>query len=352
LAVATWLSGALVSLTRIGCGLARIRGLRRDARPFAGKAGVLISDKLAAPIAVGIFRPVAILPAEMTARLSARQLAQVIDHENAHVLRHDPAVALFQRLLAAALWFHPLLHWVNRRLDLAREELCDQAVLSSASPAEYSRTLLSIAAELPRARGLLRSELTSQLELRIKRLLSKRSDLMARANRWNIFALAAVFIALAVGAGCFGAAPSSRGALASATTAPADFPYAVKFEQGASKYTHHGDNITITEVHGTAATIEPGNIYRVSGTYVLKSHDAASIAAFTTAMNSADGTGSTMKVQAAEIKKGEGTFTLYLPMAIRGWPHVSFYPSGGGSDLGGTYFGNGEFVLKKWWGEK
>ncbi len=39
-------------------------------------------------------------------------------------------------------------------------------------------------------------------------------------------------------------------------------------------------------------------------------------------------------------------------MMCEGWPHLSFYPSGGGSSFGGNYFGTGETVLKKWWGEK
>ena len=44
--------------------------------------------------------------------------------------------------------------------------------------------------------------------------------------------------------------------------------------------------------------------------------------------------------------------TLILPMSCRGWPHVSFYPAGGGESFGGNYFGTGDSVLKSWWGEK
>ena len=39
-------------------------------------------------------------------------------------------------------------------------------------------------------------------------------------------------------------------------------------------------------------------------------------------------------------------------MSCEGWPHVSFYPSGGGEGFGGNYFGTGDSVLKKWWGSK
>jgi hypothetical protein len=64
------------------------------------------------------------------------------------------------------------------------------------------------------------------------------------------------------------------------TDAPttSEFPFVVKFEQGATQFSA-GDNITITEVRGTAETFEPGNIYWIRGTYKLGSHDQAMLAA-------------------------------------------------------------------------
>jgi hypothetical protein len=122
----------------------------------------------------------------------------------------------------------------------------------------------------------------------------------------------------------------------------------VQFEQGASRFLN-GDKITITEVHGTAGTFAPGNIYWIKGTYALASHDKAVLLAATTAADSRFGTGNTFTVQQAFVERGTGAFALFLLMSCQGWPHVSFYPSEGG-DFGGTYFGTGEFVLKKWWG--
>lgn len=57
-------------------------------------------------------------------------------------------------------------------------------------------------------------------------------------------------------------------------------------------------------------------------------------------------------MQTTLVDKGTGTFTLYLPMNCRGWPHVSFYPAEGGNDFGGNYFGTGESTLKQRWGTK
>jgi hypothetical protein len=129
-----------------------------------------------------------------------------------------------------------------------------------------------------------------------------------------------------------------------------DFPKIVHFEQGASKFLD-GDRIEITEVRGTATTMSPGNVYWIKGTYTLASHDRAGLMVGVTATSASDGTGSTLKTQSVDVSKGTGTFTLLYAMVCKGWPHVSFYPKGNGGDFGGAYFGTGEFVLKKWWGE-
>ena len=123
----------------------------------------------------------------------------------------------------------------------------------------------------------------------------------------------------------------------------------VKFEQGATRFAD-GDKIAIVEVRGTADTFKPGNIYWIKGTYTLASHDSASLAAYTTAMDAEHGTSESYSPQMTNVAKGSGTFTLFLPMLYRGWPHVSFY--GGGEGFGGNYFGTGDSVLKRWWGSE
>ncbi len=132
--------------------------------------------------------------------------------------------------------------------------------------------------------------------------------------------------------------------------ATSEFPYAVKFEQGATRF-EPGDDIQIVEVRGTANSFVPGNLYCIKGTYTLSSRDQAGISAYTTAADSKDGFGVPLKVQSKIVDKGHGTFTLFLPMTCQGWPHVSFYPRVRGESFGGNYFGTGESVLKRWWGE-
>jgi beta-lactamase regulating signal transducer with metallopeptidase domain len=370
-----WVAGALVMLLRLAKGLQIIARIRRSAvrvssdalRPVeirlrsifgARLPEILSSHQLSTPVAVGFLRPVVILPSTMATELKENQLLQVLVHEIAHALRRDPLTGLYQRLLAAVFWFHPLIHIVNRQLNLAREELCDNYVLYAAAPTDYARTLLQVAESLsPSLDGFLAPTLTlpkSQLELRVVRLLNKRRNIMTRLNSWKLAAIAAAFIITGFILGCVGvqstAAQNAPSAITPRTAPDSlSFPDVVPIEQGATKFLD-GDRITITEVRGTANAITPGNIYCIKGTYSLVSHRRAMLAAFVTAMEPTEGKSSSLKVQNTMINEGTGTFTLFLPVTVRGCPHVSFYPAEGGESFGGSYFGTGKFVLKQWWG--
>jgi hypothetical protein len=132
-------------------------------------------------------------------------------------------------------------------------------------------------------------------------------------------------------------------------TVGSDFPHAVKFEQGATRF-KEGDKIEISEIRGTSERFGRGNIYVVKGTYSLASHDRATLAAYITTTSKDQEFGHSLKVQHLVVERGQGTFTLFLPMYTEGLPHISFYATDSGEGFGGNYFGTGDSVLKKWWG--
>ena len=115
------------------------------------------------------------------------------------------------------------------------------------------------------------------------------------------------------------------------------FEHVIPIELGKTSFLE-GDRIVIREIRGSAPTITPGNTYQITGTYTLSSHEHATIGAFTTAADPAEGTGPIAKGQMTAVNKGEGTFTLTMPITIKGRTHLSFYPAEGGGSFGEVYF--------------
>ncbi len=155
-----WAAGALISLARLICGLHTMGRVRRSATPdarivplrprLASALGgnvpeIRVANQVRVPVALGCLRPIVLLPSSFLTRFDDHQVFQILVHECAHALRRDALVGLYQRLLAVALWFHPLIYVANRLLDRAREEVCDNYVLQAVASTEYSRTLLMVA---------------------------------------------------------------------------------------------------------------------------------------------------------------------------------------------------------------
>ncbi|MGH7134972.1 MAG: M56 family metallopeptidase, partial [Pirellulales bacterium] len=257
-------------------------------------------------------------------------------------------------------WWNPLVWFIRRRIHEA-EDLCCDAWVRWAFPEgrkSYAEVVLKAAESLSAShvgRKLLPASpflRSLSLKERIEMILESRFHPRVSLPSTLLIAFVAVlvlptFVRFTKGA----AAAQDEKAPPAAKSEAADsaFPYTVKFEQGATKFLE-GDKITILEVRGTAETFKPGDIYWIKGAYSLASHDRATLAAYTTAKNAADGTGKSYTAQTTTVKKGSGTFTLFLPMACEGWPHISFY--GGGEGFGGNYFGTGDSVLERWWGAK
>lgn len=117
--------------------------------PIKRKVQIRQSDKIAASLTYGLFRPVVLLPktADWT---DETKLGYILTHEYVHIRRFD---ILLKWLLAAGLcvhWFNPLV-WVmymlaNRDIELS----CDEAVVrifGEATKSAYARTLIGLEEE-------------------------------------------------------------------------------------------------------------------------------------------------------------------------------------------------------------
>ena len=160
--------------------LCRRLGLQR-------RVPIVVSSAVESPAVWKIVRPCVIVPPGFVARLPREQLTWVLAHELAHVRRGDLWVALAQRLLQIAYFFHPAVWLANRAIDRQREYACDDAAFAAADCAgrECGSALVAVAAwtlgQAPQpALGLFSSP--SLLKRRVVRLLAARPGASGRLS--------------------------------------------------------------------------------------------------------------------------------------------------------------------------
>ena len=106
---------------------------------------LVLSSSSLEPGILGILRPVLVLPAGISDRLTDVQLDSVITHELCHVRRRDNLASAFHMLVEALFWFHPLVWWMGTRLVEERERACDEEVLRlGADPHVYAEGILKV----------------------------------------------------------------------------------------------------------------------------------------------------------------------------------------------------------------
>ncbi len=113
-----------------------------------------------------------------------------------------------------------------------------------------------------------------------------------------------------------------------AAAVDSQFPFKVAVDQGATCF-QGGDQILITEVHGSANELLPGNKYQIKGQYRLVSHPEASLTAGVVAANGSAAILSNQ--QSMTVQKGIGQFTLVLPYVGQGQPRITFTTDAGES---------------------
>ena len=151
-AVMIYVLVALALLLRLCFGLAMSLRLLRSSRA-TGQAteGIEIreSDRVAAPVTLGIARPAIVLPGDWR-QWDGAKLDAVLAHERSHIRRHDPAVQLLSAIHRALLWHSPLSWFLHRRIVRVAEEASDDAAVAVT---RRSRLVRRSAAGFHAARG-------------------------------------------------------------------------------------------------------------------------------------------------------------------------------------------------------
>jgi beta-lactamase regulating signal transducer with metallopeptidase domain len=161
--VIVYLCGVILMLGRILVGLHASQRLCRDSQPVEPQILAALArqmkalrlrlapalaycTKITTPVVVGLIRPTILLPLSLSSELSPIQIESILAHELAHIRRLDPALIILQRLIEAALFFHPAVWLISRQLDLQRERACDELVVKSGhNHLEYASALLRLA---------------------------------------------------------------------------------------------------------------------------------------------------------------------------------------------------------------
>ncbi|HMG91693.1 MAG TPA: M56 family metallopeptidase [Chryseolinea sp.] len=129
-----------------------------------------------APVVIGYFKPMILIPVGMFSGLSTEQLETIFIHELIHIRRRDYLVNLLQSLLEAVYFFNPFVWMISGIIKREREHCCDDAVIAlHGNPLAYAHALTALEeVRLSRAGfALSLAENKNQLLNRIKRIMEK-----------------------------------------------------------------------------------------------------------------------------------------------------------------------------------
>jgi len=151
-----WIAGVLISLGSSISGFLHITfSLRHAQKLERGKYSNIISDRkiivyisnrITMPLTLAFFPNRIFVPMAWN-EWNDQCRALVLKHELTHLKRHDNMIQLFQIVVQAFYFFHPLVYLINKKTNLYREMACDDISIriGKSSGVEYSKCLTGIA---------------------------------------------------------------------------------------------------------------------------------------------------------------------------------------------------------------
>ena len=148
-AVAFWFAGVLILTMRLAFGWRGVRRLRRSGvaisnRDWEEKLSALCCRMIVAapvrlcqsalvevPTLIGWLRPMILLPGCVLTGLESRQLEAILAHELAHIRHCDYLVNVIQTVIETALFYHPAIWWISRKMREERENCCDDMAIQT-----------------------------------------------------------------------------------------------------------------------------------------------------------------------------------------------------------------------------
>jgi serine-type D-Ala-D-Ala endopeptidase (penicillin-binding protein 7) len=140
---AVWAVWGLIALVRWSGGLWLLRRLARvGSRPADAEHALLVAHgrrrmgigrpvrlrvcgAVDSPSVVGLRHPTILLPDTLPRSFGCADIDAILAHELAHIRRGDHLHKAVQALVRSLLFFHPGVAWMSDRLDVQREQACD-----------------------------------------------------------------------------------------------------------------------------------------------------------------------------------------------------------------------------------
>jgi TonB family protein len=168
------------------------------------KARLFVSQNVPYPMAVGIFKPIILIPESQLHKLRDSQIRGILLHELSHLYHKDQVTGILQRLVTALNWWNPLAYALSTSHSRAREEISDNYVLLQNDSKEYAECLINLAEKtallkrLPVSVGLASPHIP--LKDRVKHILSKERnmDTNLKKSTITVMVLAAFLVLLGI----------------------------------------------------------------------------------------------------------------------------------------------------------
>ena len=224
-----WAGGVILGGIWLLAGAWRIHQLRQQSAPavmepdidvlrvtLAPRAEFRWSQRLQQPVALGIRRPIILLPPRF-GDLTQEARRAVACHELLHVQRRDWLWVVLEAHVRIVFWFHPGFWWLFDRIHLLREQVVDELVIARTSSRREYMTALMMFADGQRPTALSSAFLRRRhLKARLRELL-KESHMSFPRLMWTMMVLTLVMGG--VTAGTVRALPLDFGAIAQTSAA-------------------------------------------------------------------------------------------------------------------------------------
>lgn len=104
---------------------------------------IWLSAAAEAPMTLGFWKPVILLPISIVNHLSLQQTEAILLHELKHIKRNDYFINILMACADVVLFFNPFARWIAQAIRRERENSCDDLVLQFRyDPALYASSLL------------------------------------------------------------------------------------------------------------------------------------------------------------------------------------------------------------------